>query len=109
MAITVASLNSAMDAAVTALLSGDYATALRQAVAAQGILTVLPELSRSAGTGGGSQAAKWTQPGIDQFVGRVSRLQGASLGVQSVPIEIVKPEVLDDESQFAGTSGGAIQ
>ena len=109
MAITVASLNAAMDAAVTALLAGDYATALRQAVAAQGILTVLPELSRSAGTGGGSQAAKWTQAGIDQFVGRVSRLQGASLGVQSAPIENVEPAVLADGSQFAVSNVGGLQ
>jgi hypothetical protein len=105
----VALLNTLMDASVAALASGDYSTAVNKALAAQGILATLPQVSRSAGTGGGSQAAQWDGQAIDSYVKRLRQQQGASLGIQSVPIQFVEPVALDDGSQFANANMGAVQ
>ena len=98
----VGTLNTYMQTAATALASGDPGTALNQALAAQAIACALPQLSRSAGTGGGSQAAQWDLAGIDKFVVRVRQQYGALLGVQSMPIEFREPlELAGQDQQFA--------
>ena len=102
-------LNSYMAAAIAAQANGDYPTALNNALAAQGIIGILPKISRSAGTGGGEMSSSWDAGGIDNFVKRLRQQQGASLGMQSVPATIGEPALIDDGEQFANASGGYIQ
>ena len=109
MADRVGMLNSLMDQAVAAIALGDFSTAIARALAAQGLLAALPKLSRAAGSGGGTQSAEWDAAAIDNFVRRLRQQQGAALGVQSAPIEISDPAILDDGSQFANSSGGYVQ
>jgi hypothetical protein len=105
MAIDVTTLNSCMDAAVLALAGGDYATALNQSLAAQGILSLIPDLTRASGKDGGSQAAKFDRLAIDSFIKRIRQQQGAALGVQTQDVVYVNP--VPDGSQFeAGFWGG---
>lgn len=87
MADRVAAINDAMDAAVAALAAGDYAAALNQALAVQGLLSIMPKLSRSSGTGGGSQSVEWDQTAVDQFILRIRQQQAAGLGVQTQNLE----------------------
>ena len=105
----VSQLNAYMAAATAALASGDYPTALNNALAAQGLIACLPKVSRSAGTGGGDMSASWDPVGIDNFIRRLRQQQGAGLGIQSAPVEMSEPIVLDDGSQFANSSGGYVQ
>jgi hypothetical protein len=106
----VALLNSVMDEAIVAISGGDYATAIAKALAAQGLLATLPaNLSRSAGVGGGAQAVGWDASGIDSFIKRLQQQQGATLGVQTCPVVMVEPSIVDDGSQFANSSGGYVQ
>jgi hypothetical protein len=105
----VDSVNSAMAAAVAALQSGDFSTALQQAIAAQGFLALIPRTSHSAGVGGGAHAFEYSPQAIDEFVKNLRRQQSAALGVQSSPIVISEPAVLEDGEQFANSSGGYVQ
>jgi hypothetical protein len=105
----VDSVNSAMTAAVAALQAGDYATALQQALSAQGLLALIPRTSHAAGTGGGSHGFEYSPQAIGDFIKNLRLQQGAALGVQSSPITISEPTVLDDGEQFANSSGGYVQ
>lgn len=100
MAIDASALNSYMDAAVTALAAGDYATALNQVLAAQGILSVLPDLTRSSGTDGGTQAAKWDRTAIDGLIKRIRQQQGAGLGVQTADCVFNRPVAVGNDLSY---------
>ena len=102
-------LNNYMNAAIAAQATGDYPTALNNALAAQGLIACLPKISRNAGVGGGEMSASWDPAGIDNFVKRLRQQQGAALGVQSVPVTIIEPAPIDDGEQFANSSGGFVQ
>ncbi len=105
----VDSVNSAMQAAVSALQGGDFSTALTNALAAQGLMALIPSTSRGAGIGGGKQSFEYSPDAIDRFVVNLRKQQGASLGVQSAPIVISEPTTLGDGQQFANSSGGYVQ
>jgi hypothetical protein len=80
----VASLNTYMLAATNALVAHDYGTAIDNALAAQGILAILPDAERSSGRVAGSRHVKWTPDGINQFIIRIRQQQASSLGVQRI-------------------------
>ena len=109
MATRIDSLNTFMDAAVAAQAAGDYATALNNAIAAQGIIASLPKAARSQGTGGGQQSAEWDVAGVQNFIKSIYRQQGASLGVQSAPISVTEPVLVSDGSQYTGATYGGWQ
>jgi hypothetical protein len=109
MASPVDLLNSYMTAAIAAQAAGDYATALNNALAAQGMISILPKASRSQGTGGGEQSASWDPAGIDNFIKRLRQQQGATLGVQYAPVTIQEPTPYDQGDQFANVAGGYVQ
>ena len=102
-------LNNYMTVAITAQAAGDYPTALNNALAAQGLISCLPKISRSAGAGGGEMSASWDPAGIDNFVKRLRQQQGATLGIQTVPVTISEPDPINDGEQFANSSGGYVQ
>ncbi len=102
-------LNTYMDAAIAAQAAGDYFTAINNALAAQGIVATLPKATRSAGTGGGEQSAAWDPQAIDNFVKRLRQQQGATLGVQQVPITMQEPIPFEEGDQFANSAGGYVQ
>jgi hypothetical protein len=69
-------------AAINAMVAGDYATAIQQAMAAQAVLGTIPsKASRSAGTFGGAQSAEWPADQIQAFIINCQRLQNAAGGV----------------------------
>jgi hypothetical protein len=91
MADLVTQLNDLMEAAVAAVSSGDFDTAINNAIAAQGIVAVLPRVERSSGKAAGSRSAAWTPEGIDQFIVRLRQQQSASIGVQTQNILYKQP------------------
>jgi len=78
----VAKLNDLMDAATDAVVIGDLSTAITNAVAAQGLIAVLPRVERSSGKTTGSRKAEWTPEGIDQFIINLRKQQSATAGIQ---------------------------
>jgi hypothetical protein len=102
-------LNSYMSAAIAAQAVGNNATALNNALAAQGLIACLPKISRSAGLGGGEMSASWDSAGIDQFVKRLMQMQGSTAGMISVPVTIIEPATIGNGEEFANSSGGYVQ
>ena len=105
MADRVAQLNAYMDVAVAAVAAGNYSTAISNALAAQGILSTLPKLSRSSGTGGGTQSAEWDGQAIDAFVKRLRQQYGASLGVQTASVVFVEASPVAADQGFLQPEG----
>ena len=95
-----------MLASTTALAAGDYATAINNALAAQGLAGSLPKVSRNAGMGGGAQTAEWDAIGINNYVVNLRKQYWASLGVQTAEIEITEPAVLNDIGDMTGQFTG---
>ena len=85
-----AQVESLMEAATDALAASDYATAEEKAVAAQGILSILPIDFRKEGHASGS--LRYSEMMIDQFIERVKRLgsrknrSNSSLGIQTARV-----------------------
>lgn len=102
-------VNTYMLAAVQALAAGDYGTAVNNALAAQGLMSVLPKISRSAGTGGGEMSASWDPVGVANFLKALRQQQGSAQGMVSLPAVISEPSVDNDGEQFANSSGGYVQ
>ena len=98
-----------MAAAIAAQATGDYGTAVNNALAAQGLIACLPKIRRGAGVGGGDMSAEWDQQGIDNFIKRLRQQQGSAMGMISVPVVISEPDVIDDGDQFANSTGGYVQ
>ncbi|MBE3132295.1 MAG: hypothetical protein IMZ55_02395 [Acidobacteria bacterium] len=71
--MSIADVNSAMSAAVAALRAGDYATALTESLAAQGLINCLPSASRSGGQL--ESELRYSAADIDAFVSRVERMK----------------------------------
>ena len=82
MAATFAAITALMDSAVAYMSAGDYAAARDKALAAQGILSVLPNTSRNT-SGGGSDGLNWDRVALSQFVENCTKLASARLGVQA--------------------------
>jgi hypothetical protein len=90
----VALLRSYRSAALSALASGDYASAIGNALAAQLVLSSMPQhLTRSQGSGGGNQALAWPGEEIDRFIVRCRQQQGAAVGIQTANIVRQPPRV----------------
>lgn len=87
MAISYATITTLMEAATTALAAGDYATARDKALAAQGVLAILPDTSRNS-SGGGSDSATWDRVALSTFLENATRLANAQLGVQSSVVRL---------------------
>lgn len=83
MASLYSQVQTLMDAAVTAIGSGDYTTALNKAVAAQVILAIVPDMVRNP-SGGGGQTMTWTRQTVNDLIVNLRRQQSAALGVQVV-------------------------
>ena len=85
--MAVSDVNTAMTAAQSALASGDYATALDQAIAAQGYLAAMPDSEQGDSP---RTSLRWDQWKIEQFVqnlrARRRESQAASYGVQRTKI-----------------------
>ena len=83
--MAVSDVNTAMTAAQSALASGDYATALDSAIAAQGYLAALPDSEQ------GDTSLKWDSAKIHHFIAnlqaRQRESQAASYGIQRTKIE----------------------
>ena len=87
-------ITTLMEAAVAALADGDYGPARNKALAAQGLLSVLPDTSRSTG-GGGSQGVTWDRVALTTFLDRVQRLLNGSAGIQVSKVQIEPLRVRD--------------
>lgn len=85
--MTYADIVTNMTAAVTALGNGDYAEARNKALAAQALLSILPDTSRSTG-GAGSQSLTWDRVAVSTFLDRVQRLLNGSQGVQVSKVQL---------------------
>lgn len=73
--MSVADINTAMDAAVSSMTSGDYSNAIAYATKALGLMAVLPD-SRH-----GSGEMRWRTSGVTDFINQVRKLQSASNGL----------------------------
>lgn len=80
MAATFAAIETLMDAAVAAMANGDYLAARDKALAAQGILSVLPNTTRNS-SGGGSDGLTWDRVALSQFVANAIKLANAKQGI----------------------------
>ena len=79
--MSVATINADMAAARAALLSGDYATALSYALAAQALIAAMPHMVQRD-----RDELQYDQRGVDQFVRQVRRQQAASAGLQATKL-----------------------
>ncbi len=92
--MTVAALNTQRDAAVAALLAGDYATAKQHALAAKLLLsTGMASVSESAG--GGSRSMSWDANAIDEFLRECDRMLAGTGGVRTTKITYARPSSSD--------------
>jgi hypothetical protein len=72
-----------VDAAVAAIATLDYATALKNAYGAQALLAIIPDMTRSP-SGGGSQEMTWMRQTVNDLIVNLRRQHAASVGVQVV-------------------------
>ena len=79
MAITYAAIEALMDDAVAAMAAADYLTARDKALAAQGLLSALPNTSRNS-SGGGSDALTWDRVALSEFVRNAIKFANAKHG-----------------------------
>lgn len=77
-----------MDAAQAALVASDYTTARNQALAAQGVLAILPDTNRNT-SGGGSDSVTWDRVAISKFIDMLTRLSNSQRGVGVSRVNIV--------------------
>ena len=87
MAVTYAAITTLMDAAVTAMASADYATARDKALAAQAILSVLPNTTNQS-SGGGQNTMSWDRVALSKFIENCTRLAAAQQGVQTTLVNL---------------------
>ena len=89
--MSFADLESLYVAAVAALEAGDYATAIRKALACKMRLATLPDAERSLAGGGRQQLTLANAAALDGFIAQCKQLQSstvaASRGVQRTKIE----------------------
>lgn len=77
-----------MDTAQASLAAGDFITARNSALAAQGMLALLPDTTRNS-SGGGSDGVTWDRIAIDKFVSVLTRLSNSHRGVQVSRVNLV--------------------
>jgi len=79
--MSLATINTLMDAAAEAVGNGDYATAIQKALGAQVLLAGMPDMTRNA-AGGGTQTMSWTRQTVNDFITAARRQQNAAGGIQ---------------------------
>lgn len=82
MAITYADIEALMNDAVAAMATADYLTARDKALAAQGLLSALPNTSRNS-SGGGADALTWDRVALSQFVSNAIKFANAKHGIST--------------------------
>lgn len=87
--MSYSAVTALMDDAVSAMGTGDYATARDKALAAQALMSVIPDTTRD-NSGGGSQQMTWDRVALSQFVDRVQRILNGSVGI-SVSKVVIDP------------------
>lgn len=91
--MSIAALEAKRAAAIAALESGDYAGAIRAAMAAKLILATLPNTSRSSGAG--AQSLAWNAAAIDAFIAQCRELstsaEVAAGGIRQTKITLRRP------------------
>ena len=87
MAVTYAAITTLMDDAVTAMASADYATARDKALAAQAVLSVVPNTTQNT-SGGGSNGVTWDRVALSQFVANAIKLANASQGISTSQVAL---------------------
>lgn len=90
MSSDVSRLNAFADAAITALLAGDYATAIVQATAAKMMLARMPDLKEDG------REMTWKDPAdADSFIADCRQLAStaavASVGIRQTKITYARP------------------
>lgn len=75
--MSVADINTAMDAAVAAMTSGNYGEAITYATKVLGLMAILPD-SRH-----GSGEMRWRTAGVEAFINQCRKLQSVSNGLGS--------------------------
>jgi len=98
MAVTFATITALMDSAVAYMAVGDYASARDKALAAQGVLSVLPNTNRNS-SGGGSDGLNWDRVALSQFVENCTKLANARLGMQTSKV-VCQPLTTDGVNQI---------
>ena len=94
--ITTAEINTAMNAAVTALRAGDYETAYTEALAAQGLMLVKPRTSFDR------DELEFSPEKIDAFITRMAALkrsQASARGgsIVQIPVRRLRSDGVEDE------------
>lgn len=94
--ITTAEINTAMNAAVAALRSGDYDTAYTEALAAQGLMLAKPRSNFDR------DELEWAPEKIDAFINRVAQLKKSKAGARGgsfvqIPVRHLRSDGVDCE------------
>jgi hypothetical protein len=94
--MSVSQIEALYTAAVAALDSGDFDTAIRKALAAKARLALTPNVTRSL-AGGGQQGLSWANAAaLDKFVAECRNLKAQSLaessgGIQQTKVTYARP------------------
>lgn len=96
--ITTAEINTAMNAAVTALRAGDYATAYTEALAAQGLMLAKPRSNFDR------DELEWAPEKIDSFVARMKALKQSVSGsvtgsIVQIPVRRLRSDGVEYDSE----------
>jgi len=87
MAVTYSVVTTLMDAAVAALAAADYQTARDKAIAAQGVLSAIPDTTRGT-SGGGSDGVTWDRVALSQFITQCTKLANAKQGIGVSKVQV---------------------
>ena len=77
-----------MAAANTAILAGDYGTALEQAICAQGLIATTPETETGGRDG---QRLAFSSNQITEFIGNIRKIRASRRGIRRTKVNYVNP------------------
>jgi len=83
--MSVSNVDTLMTAAATAVLAGDYATALTDALAAQAYLAAIPDSGFREGT-----SMKWRPESIQNFIDSCQKAQSGAGGIQRTKLQYAR-------------------
>lgn len=83
--MSASDVDTLMTAASTAILAEDYATALKNALAAQALLGAIPDSGWREGA-----SMKWRPESIQDFIDTCQKQQSASGGIQRTKIQYAR-------------------
>lgn len=98
--MSIAQLETLYQAAVDALDSGDYDTAIRKALALKARLATTANVTRNL-AGGGSQGLTWGGAAeLNEFIAQCRKLKAESVygsaGLQQIPITYKRPSAVEE-------------